>query len=95
MVTLHSISNHIAKIHILNYTEKLSVNYFLRANTPLRLKEKGLINFGVVYCRVSGGESRFRNLRGKICEYFEGYCNYLKVRLIARRVAVLKAKEDC
>ncbi|MDY6408829.1 MAG: hypothetical protein SPK71_03160, partial [Prevotella sp.] len=63
--------------------------------TPLRLKEKGLINFGVVYCRVSGGESRFGNLRGKICRYFEGCCNCLRVRVIAWRVAVLRAKEEC
>ena len=62
---------------------------------PLRLKEKGLINFGVVYCREDANESRFENQRGKIWQYFECYCNYLKVRLIARRVAVLRAKEDC
>ena len=56
---------------------------------------KGIINFVVVYCRVSARESRFGNLRGKIWQYFECYCNYLSVKMIARWVAVLRAKEKC
>ena len=55
----------------------------------------GIINFGVVYCRVSARESRFGNLRGKIWQYFECYCNYLRIRVIARCVAILRAKEEC
>ena len=47
------------------------------------------------YCRVSARESRFGNKRAKIRQYFECCRNYLRVKMIAQGVALLKAKEKC
>ncbi len=47
------------------------------------------------YCRVSARESRFGNKRGKIRQYFECCSNCLRVKMIAQRVVLLKAKEKC
>ena len=47
-------------------------------------ERKDIINFGLVYCRVSADESSFRNLRGKICPKFACECNRLRVSLLVR-----------
>ena len=75
-----------AKLILINETTKQN-NIFFIFGMVLALRNAN--QFWLVYCRENARETRFGNLRGKICPKFACICNYLDVSLLMRSICVL------